>query len=399
MNKILSNLGGKIALALLFAGALYATFLWQPAPAPAPAEQAAPGTFAETPEQIKEFGGIREDGEIKFGYTPRPAESKQFVASLAKPLLAQAGPDVLAKAQNQKPVLLYRALYEAFAHFNGGEQWRVGKQGIGDCVSWGWAHGADTHLAVMWKNGDTGEWRQAATESIYGGSRVEARGVNRGGYSDGSYGAAAAKWVSKWGVTFRQPYDRFDLTKYSASRAKEWGNFGNGGEGDGGAFDETAKKHPIKGVVLIRNFKEAAAAIQSGYPIPVCSGQGFSSSRDKDGFCNPRGSWAHCMCFIGVRFDRPGLLCLNSWGTSWVSGPKFPDDQPDGSFWVDEATVNSMLRGEDSFAVSGYEGFPYRDLTHGDWVLTDPADVEVYLARLERPSRRREALASYSISP
>src|SRR5690606_38137456 len=111
-------------------------------------------------------------------------------------------------------------------------------------------------------------------------------------------------------------------------------------------------------VVLVTTFREAGAAIQSGYPVAVCSGQGFASQRDGQGFAAARGSWAHCMVFIGVRFDRPGLLCLNSWGPRWIGGPKWPDDQPDGSFWVDARTCDRMLAGRDSFAISGYRGFP-----------------------------------------
>jgi hypothetical protein len=110
----------------------------------------------------------------------------------------------------------------------------------------------------------------------------------------------------------------------------------------------------------------------SGYPVPVCSGQGVSSTRDSEGFAAPRGSWAHCMCFTGVRFGaRPGLLCQNSWGPNWIDGPKYPEDQPEGSFWVDADVATRMLKGGDSFAVSGYEGFPFRDLRHGDWVKVD----------------------------
>ena len=224
----------------------------------------------------------------------------------------------------------------------------------------------------MWKLGDSAEWRPAATEAIYGGSRVEARGVTFGGWSDGSYGAAAAKWLMGWGVLFRQPYDTADLSVYSASRAKQWGAYGCGGKGDDGRLDAIAKQHPIRHVALVTNFDEAAAAIRSGYPVAVCSMQGFTSRRDADGFCRASGSWAHCMCFIAVRYDRPGLLCLNSWGPNWVSGPKWPDDQPDGSFWVEAAVATRMLRGRDSFAVSGYQGFPYRKLDHGSWVMVHP---------------------------
>lgn len=315
-------------------------------------------------------GGKLDNGQWQFGYVPDHAGTQKFLQSLPRPTLQSAAPHLLKQAADEKPVLLYRALYEAFREHHGGQQWVVGKQGIGDCVSWGWAHGCDVCLAVEWKLGASSEWRPAATEAIYGGSRVESRGARTGGWSDGSYGGAAAKWVHDWGALFRQPYPElgFDLTRYDSSRAKQWGYYGCGGSGDSGKADGEAKKHPVRSVALVRNFQEAAAAISAGYPVPVCSGQGFSSQRDKDGFSRASGSWSHCMCFSSVRYDRRGLLCQNSWGPNWIKGPKWPEDQPDGSFWVDEATVNRMLRGEDSFAVSAYEGFPYRDLKHGDWV-------------------------------
>lgn len=308
------------------------------------------------------------DGGQHFGYTPAPERSRAFIASLPKPYLFQSGPDL--KADNETPVFLYRSLYKAH-RAKYGDEWQVGTQGIGDCVSWGWKHAVEVHSAVLWETGESSDWQQIASESIYGGSRVEAAGVTFGGYSDGSYGAAAAKWVRDWGVVYRQEYPSLgiDLRQYSARRAKDWGAWGNGGKDDKGAFDQVAKLSPVRSVVLIRNFQEAAAAISAGYPVAVCSGQGFSSQRDKDGFCRAQGSWGHCMVFIGVRYSpRPGLLCLNSWGPNWVSGPKFPDDQPDGSFWVESRVVDSMLRGQDSYSVSGFDGFPFRDLRNGDWV-------------------------------
>jgi hypothetical protein len=56
-------------------------------------------------------------------------------------------------------------------------------------------------------------------------------------------------------------------------------------------------------------------------------------------------------------FRRPGLLLVNSWGPSWISGPT-RHDQPPGSFWVDADVVNRMLGMRDSYAISGFEGYP-----------------------------------------
>lgn len=309
-----------------------------------------------------------------FGYTPNPEGTAEFLSELPQPMFADAGRDAIVKAE-KRDTFLYRAALQAHQE-RYGRPWVVGKQGIGDCVSWGWAHCVYIAQCVDWEEGDLSEPPLfPSTEAIYGGSRVEARGKDGagrsavGGWSDGSYGGAAARWMRDWGVLYREPQPfGGDLTTYSADRAKSWGAYGNGGQNDNGQLDEEAKKHPCKYVALVKTFDEAAAAIESGYPVAVCSGVGFTSQRDKDGFCTRSGTWYHCMAFIAVRYDRPGLLCLNSWGPNWVRGGKFPDDQPDGSFWVDKNTVNDMLRGGDSFAVGSVTGFRWRDLHHGKWL-------------------------------
>ena len=79
------------------------------------------------------------------GYVPNPRGTQEFLRSLPKPTIRDAGPD-LFKARGppqDKPVLLYRALQEAYAAYSGGKEWVVGRQGIGDCVSWGCAFGRD----------------------------------------------------------------------------------------------------------------------------------------------------------------------------------------------------------------------------------------------------------------
>lgn len=296
------------------------------------------------------------------GYEPNRVESDQFIQSLPHRDIRAAAPELFDDHQARgPPVLLYRALYAVQPG------WTVGRQGIGDCVSWGFAHGADILLAVDFKLGRSGEWHSAATEAIYGGSRVEARGKTFAGYSDGSYGAAAAKWLRDWGIVYRQKYDTIDLSVYSAKLAKEWGAYGAGGKDDGGRLDAIAKSHPIRTIALVTSFVDAAAAIENGFPIPVCSDQGFSETRDSDGFAKPSGSWAHCMVFVGVRYEpRPGLLCLNSWGPNWIRGPPWPEDMPAGSFWVDAKVVDRMLGQRDSFALSNYEGFPRRPLKNAE---------------------------------
>lgn len=311
---------------------------------------------------------VTDDPEDLYGYRPDPVGTKAFLSELDRPLFSDAGEDVIKKAKGVD-TFLYRAATDGYRE-RYGKEWVVERQGIGDCVSWAWAHAAWIASSVDWEEGQIQEPPAfPCTEAIYGGSRCEARGRDYAGYSDGSYGAAAARWLKDWGVVERAEVGGFDLTTYSKDRAKSWGAYGCGGKGNT-ELDEIAKDHPATDVALVETFEEAAAAIESGFPVAVCSGVGFSKTRDSDAFCRVQGSWAHAMCFVAVRYGkRPGLLCLNSWGPNWVDGPKWPEDMPEGSFWVDKETVNRMLgRWEDSFAVGGVSGFQWRDLTHGQWL-------------------------------
>jgi hypothetical protein len=326
-----------------------------------------------------------------YGYRPDPQGVEAFLAELPQPLFRQAGAETVREAKGVD-TFLYRAAQKAHVS-RYGKPWVVERQGIGDCVSWGWAHGVYVAQAIDWETGRLAEPPLfPSSEALYGGSRVEARGRSGdgsspvGGYSDGSYGAAAARFVRDWGVVYREKFDRYDLSTYSASRAKDWGAYGCGGQGDGGKLDTIAKRHPAQHVAMVTTWAEAAAAIEAGFPIPVASMQGFASVTDQHGYAAASGQWAHQMCFIAVRYAKnstpasptpsDALLCLNSWGPKWITyRGKFPADQPDGSFWVTRAVVESMLRQKDSFAVGSVSGFGWRDLHNGNWLTPAPPET------------------------
>lgn len=289
-----------------------------------------------------------------FGYTPEPDANEQFVASLPHQTLATAGPNLVS---DDRTVTLYQPLLQCMP------EWKRGAQGIGSCVGWGWSAGVDVLAAVevVLKREAESFGGRTLEASVYAFSRVEARGRSRAGRSDGSYGGAAAKAVRDLGTLhYKVDYNGERFDSYSASREKSWGDTGVPDN-----LEPFAKERRVQDVTLVESFDQAAKAIQNGYPVPVCSMQGFTMQRDSDGFCRASGSWAHCMLFCGVRFDRPGLLCMNSWGNS-NSGPRYPESMPDSiaacTFWVDASTADKMLRGRDSYAISGYEGFPPRRL-------------------------------------
>lgn len=319
-----------------------------------------------------------------FGYTPDPAGAAEFLQSLDVRFFSDAAPDAMAKAE-EVDTFLWRPLNEAcLARY--GEPFSPGRQLNGSCVAWGAMHAVWIAESIEWQLGNRSEPPvMPSTESIYGGSRVEARGKPGdgarpvGGWSDGSTGYAAAKWLRDWGVIYRKDYgDGLDLRTYSKDVEKRWGAYGNGGEGDGGRFDKVAAETPCRHVVAVKTWAELVAAITSGFPVTIASSQGFTKTRDADGFCQASGTWMHQMCIAGIRFQknggggvpRDGALIVNSWG-DYCRGGKWPSDQPDGTFWAERRTVERILSQGDCWAIAEVE-FQWRDIRHDRWLGIEP---------------------------
>ena len=289
-----------------------------------------------------------------FGYDPDPVGAEAFASTLPRPTLAQAGPDLVVDGKTETH------LWPALLQCSPG--WKRGSQGmVGSCVGWGASLAVDLTSAcdIVYRR-EPEVWRGRTIESsLYGFSRVEARGktVNNGG--DGSTGFHAAKAIREFGcLHYGVEYGSVVIAESGKQdRDRAWGRNGVPNE-----LEPYAKERRCSEVTLAVDFEQAAAAIQNGYPVVVCSGQGFSMSRDADGFCKPGGTWWHCMVFAAVRWGkRPGLLCLNSWGDSNTVGKHYPENMPTAvrncSFYVDAEFCTRMLSGRDSYVYAGYSGF------------------------------------------
>lgn len=230
------------------------------------------------------------------------------------------------------------------------------QKGVGSCVAFGTASAIEHLLCVQIANGSSEEYRDLAQEVIYGGSRVEIGGGTIRG--DGSIGAWAARFATKFGVIARGKYGQHDLRNYDESRCRDYGRTGVPDE-----LEPLAKQHPVKSASNVRSWDECRAAIRNGYPIAVCSSQGFAMTRDADGFCRASGTWAHCMAIVGIRGgSRPGAFLLNSWGGNAHTGPRGLGDPSHAGFWADANVVDRMLKQGDSWAFSDVVGFPPRKL-------------------------------------
>jgi hypothetical protein len=346
---------------------------------------------ARTPAPV---GGFDLDDHLT-GYRPDPEGTRAFLAELGpRGVFAKAAPDAMAQAR-EVDTFLWRQMDKAHRK-RYGSPFVVGRQGIGDCTAWGAMHAVFCAEAVSW---DLGELPDApllpATEAIYGGARVESRGKSGdgaspvGGYSDGATGWSTAKFLRDWGVVYREPFPDlgYDLTTYSADRAKAWGAYGCGGQGDRGRLDAVAKRHPCRHVVAVKTWAELVAAVTSGFPVTIASSQGFASRTDASGVLPASGTWMHQMAVIGVRFKSAApagvravdaAAVINSWGTKWISYQgKYPADLPDGVFWAERPVIERILAQGDSYAIGAVE-FKYRDIHHGDWLAPAPAETLTY---------------------
>jgi len=344
---------------------------------------------------------LAERVERATGYVPDPDGTRAFLSQLDQPTFRQAGAEAIAQAKGVD-TFLHRYADKAHRAVYGTPYGPWDQKNVGSCVSFGWGMGSYVGQSVDWATGKVpSPPLLVATEPIYAGSRTWGRQppIAFAGWSDGAYGGAAARWVSGLkngvgGILYREKYGEVDLSTYDTNRCKQWGAYGVPE-----SLAREANKHTAHSVALVQTWDGLAAAIESGFPVPICSNVGFASTsvRDADGFLPRGGSWGHCMVVIGIRHrkngsPRDGALIMNSWGSSWVSGPKWPADQPDGSFWADRAAIEAILAQGDSFAIGGVGGFTYRDLHHGEWLAPQP------VSQLARPQPAALISGIFSLS-
>ncbi len=192
------------------------------------------------------------------------AFARQFSA------LRQAAPHLFGLVAPTDPVLLYKAWNDVLGKYPD----YVAQQ-IGDCVSFGHGHGNDLLQCIEIRLGEAVEYRETDTEFIYATSRQVAGILGTG---DGSYGAAAVKAMTTIGMVSREMLGPDG--SYSGDRAKEWGRTGPPHD-----LETKATPYKLGSAALVSTWDDLVAAITNGYPVTICTNQGFNLTRDSDGFC------------------------------------------------------------------------------------------------------------------
>lgn len=327
----------------------------------------------------------------QFGWLDRPEIVESGLKTMPVPMFGSStgGLDLVRASDEKRETLMYEIFRKVV-----GEDAPKGPQGIGDCTAWGWSGSVNklqatnivdkiaeinenlaSELIVVPQNGWSSElvealehirasqfeYQEIMTEATYALGRVEI-GQQHGSMEDGGTGIWCAQASTRFGYLSRKAFETkhgAGSGTYSPERAKKWGASGLPDE-----FEPEARLHVCKVASMVTSFKEAAACIQNLQPVPVCSNRGFTMTRDNQGFCLPQGTWYHCMYFDSVRWDRPGLLCNQSWGKNTPTGPVYKD-QPDNAFWVDASVVDYMLSQRDSYTINNFGMYVKRNYV--DW--------------------------------
>ena len=228
-----------------------------------------------------------------------------------------------------------------------------------DCVSHAARNAVDITRACQIVAGSPESFMvRSATEGIYG---------VRGHGGQGMTCERAVRFLTTdGGVLLRKKYDKYDLSNYNGKLGAAWGRSGTPKD-----LIIIAKENQVQTASNIKSVEEARDAIYNGYGVFFCSGLGFVSTRDKNGIAKRSGSWSHAMCFGGMDdtrelFDETLFLIQNSWGV-WNNGPK-RFNQPDGSFWVRQSVVESIIAVGSTWALSNVDGFPAQKI---NWSLTE----------------------------
>lgn len=259
--------------------------------------------------------------------------------------------NVVGKSYAGKRMMLYELVRKVY-----GKDTPNYAQINGSCVSFG-AKNAIEHCQaadILIRN-QTELLKLIYPPYLYGCGRVFIGGGKIRG--DGSLGVWQAQAVQKYGAV---PSDTNGIPKYNSKTEEDWSY----APGPPQEFVSVGKQHLVKTIGKINNWSEAVEAICNGCGVTIASNRGFNMQASSDGFHAPHGRWDHQMSCIGVNDGASqgsyGII-LNSWGPDAHGHLKDFDtgeDLPPGVLRVRAEDIDAMIKQDDSWAYSAWDGFP-----------------------------------------
>jgi len=268
-----------------------------------------------------------------------------------QPTFYQAFPDAVGFGAGRL-ILAYRPCLVFDEEFG-----RYEAQTTGDCVSHATRNAGMLDYCADALFGETQYKGRLATEPIYGYRGHGGQGANCGRLTAYISPDGPGGFLPR--AQYSEGSNSVDLRVYKSSIGHNWGRGGTPSW-----LNKLAAANKAQRVYRVTSLEEARDANAAGFGIQRCWGGGFSSKRNADGLAEQQGSWAHAETWVGAddtewaHSKYEGILILeqNSWGV-WNSGPKRPDDQPDGSYWMRPNVAKRIIAAGEVYAYAAIDGF------------------------------------------
>jgi hypothetical protein len=223
------------------------------------------------------------------------------------------------------------------------------QQPFGTCGSRAGSRGLELLQCILIANGTRASFKSVSHAWIYYLARREFNMLTprgRNGQGDGVASGSVPPVMEKYGLLTRE--EAGDL-KYagpgSDDLAAQWGA-GRIDPALKNKLEDEASDNPVTARVRVRSAQELADGLASG-GVAICSdAQGYTMTRDKDGFCRGKGTWYHYHVRSGVYVTskgRKGFVYDQSWGDNVPDGPRL-EGFPGNCFAVDWDLQDTLCR-------------------------------------------------------
>ncbi len=195
-------------------------------------------------------------------------------------------------------------------------------------------------------------WIYYAARKMFGMDNGNPSNDNNDGVASGSVPEALAKMGA---CTAEEANDTNDYGDGSDDLAV---SLGCGRQRDiSQKLEALAKDNLVTAWTPIKSAKEGADAIAAKGIIIGSDDQGFSMTRDNEGFCRPQGTWMHYhvrSSVVNTSRGRKGFAYNQSWGKNNPQGPLL-DGHPSNCFGVDWDVQDQLFRSGDYAALFGFD--------------------------------------------
>jgi hypothetical protein len=177
---------------------------------------------------------------------------------------------------------------------------------------------------VMIANGRRAKFKYVSHAWVYYAARAKYHMLQPGERNDGVASGAVEEILAESGALNRDEAGDPEMAgPTSDDVAVKWGG-GGLSKSDETKFRELAKDNIVTAHVTCKSAQDMADVIASGGVVICSDNQGYTMTRDQNGFCKPQGQWAHYQMRSGVGdygSGGKGFEYNQSWGDTTPSGP------------------------------------------------------------------------------